>query len=36
MARDGRAWRKIGEEEDDATSSATATENLKSAGAMNR
>src|SRR6202790_2718158 len=36
MARDGRAWRKIGEEDDDAKSSATATENLKSAGAMNK
>src|SRR5579859_2817793 len=36
MARDGRAWRAIGEEEDDASSSATATENLKSAGAMQK
>jgi glucose-6-phosphate 1-dehydrogenase len=36
MQRDGRAWRKIGEEEEDAKSSATATENLKSAGAMNK
>jgi glucose-6-phosphate 1-dehydrogenase len=36
MARDGRAWRRIGEDEEDAKSSATATENLKSAGAMNK
>src|SRR5271163_4822669 len=36
MSRDGRAWRKIGEEEEDAKSSATATENLKAAGAMNK
>jgi glucose-6-phosphate 1-dehydrogenase len=36
MARDGRAWRMIGEDEEDAKSSATATENLKAAGAMNK
>jgi hypothetical protein len=36
MARDGRAWRHIGEEEEDAKSNATATDNLKSAGAMNK
>ena len=36
MERDGRAWRRIGEEEDETTSSATATENLKSAGAMSK
>jgi glucose-6-phosphate 1-dehydrogenase len=36
MARDGRAWRMIGAEEEDAKSSATATENLKTAGAMNK
>jgi|HubBroStandDraft_1064217.scaffolds.fasta_scaffold16954_2 glucose-6-phosphate 1-dehydrogenase len=35
MARDGRAWRVIGDDEEDAKSSATATENLKAAGAMN-
>jgi glucose-6-phosphate 1-dehydrogenase len=34
LARDGRAWRMIGAEEEDARSSATATENLKGAGAM--
>jgi glucose-6-phosphate 1-dehydrogenase len=31
MARDGRAWRVIGDDEEDAKSSATATENLKTA-----
>jgi glucose-6-phosphate 1-dehydrogenase len=36
MERDGRAWRRIGEEEDETTSSATATENLKNAGAMSK
>jgi len=36
MHRDGRAWRMIGEEEEDARSSATATENLKTAGAMSK
>jgi hypothetical protein len=36
MARDGRAWRRIGEEEEDAKSSATATENLKGPGAMTK
>src|SRR6202040_892583 len=36
MERDGRPWRRIGEEEDETPSSATATENLKSAGAMSK
>lgn len=36
MARDGRAWRRIGEGEEDARSSATATENLRGPGAMHK
>ncbi|MGC2530087.1 MAG: hypothetical protein WA639_20255, partial [Candidatus Acidiferrum sp.] len=34
LARDNRAWRTLDEDEDEVRSSATATENLKSAGAM--
>jgi hypothetical protein len=36
MQHDGRAWRMIGEEVEDAKSSATATENLKGPGAMTK
>lgn len=36
LARDGRAWHSMDEEENDARSFATATENLKAAGAMHK